>query len=187
MRRTLTATAFVIAIVIVGDSTALRSQGSMEPPPRNLDEFDRMFNELSNGDRWGRDDQLGTINLVAPAKVRQAASLVKSGLSVSLAHNTTPSPSRGSQTRRVESRCHYERNPDRHPAAARCAISRTGHGGVHARHRSMGEEVWCASDLGRRCASLHRPVGKTRSHGAVALARTRRGISCIRWEMAQGA
>ena len=59
MRRTLTATAFVIAIVIVGDSTALRSQGSMEPPPRNLDEFDRMFNELSNGDRWGRDDQLG--------------------------------------------------------------------------------------------------------------------------------
>jgi hypothetical protein len=46
-----------------------------------------MFNELSNWGRWGRDDQLGTINLVTPAKVRQAASLVKSGLSVSLAHN----------------------------------------------------------------------------------------------------
>ena len=87
MRRTLTATAFLIAAMIGGDSASLRSQGSTEPPPRNLDEFDRMFAELSNWGRWGRDDQLGTINLVTPAKVRQAASLVKSGLSVSLAHN----------------------------------------------------------------------------------------------------
>ncbi len=90
MRRTLTATAFLIAIMISGDSASLRSQGSTEPPPRNLDEFDRMFAELSNWGRWGRDDQLGTINLVTPAKVRQAASLVKSGLSVSLAHNPIP-------------------------------------------------------------------------------------------------
>jgi hypothetical protein len=87
MRRTLTATALLIAAMVSGDFASLRSQGSTEPPPRNLDEFDRMFNELSNWGRWGRDDQLGTINLVTPAKVRQAASLVKSGLSVSLAHN----------------------------------------------------------------------------------------------------
>jgi hypothetical protein len=57
------------------------------PAPRNLDEFDRMFMELSNWGRWGKDDQLGTVNLVTPAKVRQAAGLVKEGVSVSLAHN----------------------------------------------------------------------------------------------------
>jgi hypothetical protein len=87
MRRTLNATAFLIAVAIVGYTAALRSQGSAEPSPRNLEEFDRMFAELSNWGRWGSDDQLGTINLVTPAKVRQAAGLVKSGLSVSLAHN----------------------------------------------------------------------------------------------------
>jgi kynurenine formamidase len=59
MRRTLTATAILIAAMIGGDSASLRSQGSTEPPPRNLDEFERIFNELSNWGRWGRDDQLG--------------------------------------------------------------------------------------------------------------------------------
>jgi hypothetical protein len=43
MRRTLTATAFLIAVAIGGQSAALCSQGSPEPSPKNLDEFDRMF------------------------------------------------------------------------------------------------------------------------------------------------
>jgi hypothetical protein len=59
-------------MVIVGDSAAVRGQGSTELPPRNLDEFDRMFTELSNWGRWGSGDQLGTINLVTPAKIRQS-------------------------------------------------------------------------------------------------------------------
>ena len=43
--------------------------------------------KLSNWGRWGKDDELGTANLLTDAKRKQAASLVKSGLSVSLAHN----------------------------------------------------------------------------------------------------
>ena len=42
------------------------------------------FKELSNWDRWGREDQLGALNLITPAKRRQAAGLVKKGVSVSL-------------------------------------------------------------------------------------------------------
>ena len=57
------------------------------PPPRNLQEFDKMFTELSNWGRWGAGDQLGTINLVTAEKTRQAAALVKAGISVSLSHN----------------------------------------------------------------------------------------------------
>lgn len=55
--------------------------------PKNAAEFDEMFRRISNWGRWGQDDQLGSANLVTPAKRKQAAALVKNGLSVSLAHN----------------------------------------------------------------------------------------------------
>ncbi len=38
----------------------------------------------SNWGRWGRDDQLGTVNLITPEKVREAAALVKVGKTISL-------------------------------------------------------------------------------------------------------
>src|SRR5689334_21825851 len=43
--------------------------------------------ELSNWGRWGKDDQVGAVNLITPAKRKQAAALVKEGVSVSLARN----------------------------------------------------------------------------------------------------
>ena len=45
-----------------------------------------MLREVSNWGRWGEDDELGTLNLITPKKRREAASLVKDGISVSLAH-----------------------------------------------------------------------------------------------------
>ena len=50
-------------------------------------DVDRWMTELSNWGRWGKDDQLGTLNLITPAKRRQAAALVKDGYSISLAHD----------------------------------------------------------------------------------------------------
>ena len=50
-------------------------------------DIDRWMTELSNWGRWGKDDQLGTLNLITPAKRREAAALVKDGYSVSLAHD----------------------------------------------------------------------------------------------------
>ena len=40
---------------------------------------------LSNWGRWGEDDQLGCLNLITPAKRKQAASLVLDGVAVSCA------------------------------------------------------------------------------------------------------
>ncbi len=61
------------------------------PPPRgipkNLDEFDAYFKKVSNWGRWGKDDELGTLNLITDAKRKQAASLVKVGTAVGLAHS----------------------------------------------------------------------------------------------------
>ena len=50
-------------------------------------DIDRMMTELSNWGRWGPDDQLGTLNLITPAKRKQAVALVKEGFAVSLAHD----------------------------------------------------------------------------------------------------
>ena len=66
--------------------------------PKNADEFDQMFNQVKNWGRWGKDDQLGTANLITDAKRKQAFALVKSRLTVSLAHNplTEAAPDNGS-------------------------------------------------------------------------------------------
>ena len=66
------------------------AQASGEPAsraPRNAAEYDVLFQQVKNWGRWGADDQLGAANLVTEAKRRQAAGLVKVGLTVSLAHN----------------------------------------------------------------------------------------------------
>src|SRR5438128_5155649 len=55
--------------------------------PRNAAEFDTMFQQIKNWGRWGADDQLGSANLVTTAKRKQAVALVKTGETVSLAHN----------------------------------------------------------------------------------------------------
>lgn len=71
-------------LVLVGGSVAL-AQDSAAPAPLSAADIDVMFNELSNWGRWGADDQRGTLNLITPEKRRQAASLVKEGISISLA------------------------------------------------------------------------------------------------------
>jgi kynurenine formamidase len=44
----------------------------------------RLFETCSNWGRWGADDECGTLNYITPEKRVQAATLVKSGLAVSL-------------------------------------------------------------------------------------------------------
>jgi hypothetical protein len=50
-------------------------------------DFQRAMKELSNWGRWGSDDELGAANLITPAKRKQALTLPKEGLPVSLAHD----------------------------------------------------------------------------------------------------
>ena len=56
------------------------------PPLITPAEFDRWMKERSNWGRWGKNDQLGAINLITAAKRKQALAVVKDGISVSLAH-----------------------------------------------------------------------------------------------------
>ena len=56
-----------------------------DAPTMTRVEFDQLMQEISNWGRWGEDDQLGTLNLITPAKRRDAASLVEDGVTVSMA------------------------------------------------------------------------------------------------------
>ncbi len=56
-----------------------------DPPAMTRIEFDQLMQEISNWGRWGANDQLGTLNLITPAKRREAASLVEDGVTVSMA------------------------------------------------------------------------------------------------------
>ena len=50
-------------------------------------DVEKLIVELSNWGRWGKDDQLGALNLITAAKKKAAAKLVREGLSVSLARD----------------------------------------------------------------------------------------------------
>src|SRR5215207_7078596 len=50
-------------------------------------DIEKWMNELSNWGRWGKDDQIGTVNLITAAKRKEAAALVKEGYVVTLAHD----------------------------------------------------------------------------------------------------
>ncbi|HYR89394.1 MAG TPA: cyclase family protein [Terriglobia bacterium] len=74
-------------ILVVTITVAAGPQATVAHPLVTKAEYDRWQKELSNWGRWGKDDEMGTLNLVTPAKRKQAAALVKDGISVSLASN----------------------------------------------------------------------------------------------------
>jgi kynurenine formamidase len=75
-----------VLLLIVAVAIAGRAQ-NREIASRDVTqaEYDRWKRELSNWGRWGKDDQLGTLNLLTPARRRAAAALVREGISISLA------------------------------------------------------------------------------------------------------
>ena len=80
--RFLTAALIVTWTLGTVTSTTVHAQHEMTKA-----DVDKLVTELSNWGRWGKDDQLGSLNLITPKKRKHAAALVTEGLSVSLARN----------------------------------------------------------------------------------------------------
>src|SRR5260221_3805455 len=76
----------VVASLAIG---RVRSQQSSSRPEVPKETLDRWMTELSNWGRWGKDDQLGSLNLVTPEKKRAAMALAKTGTVVSLERPVT--------------------------------------------------------------------------------------------------
>ena len=65
------------------------SQAPASQPLVTQAQYERWQVELSNWGRWGKDDEMGTLNLITPAKRKEATALVKEGFPVSLASNAS--------------------------------------------------------------------------------------------------
>lgn len=79
-----------VAIAASGSSQTVGSTPTVpgaSRAPRNATEFDELFQQVKNWGRWGKDDQLGSVNLITLDKRKQALALVKTLDTVSLAHN----------------------------------------------------------------------------------------------------
>src|SRR5262247_2562918 len=64
----------------------VKAQTSVSSRPKlSAKEVEEMMTTLSNWGRWGKEDQLGALNLITPHKRKQAAAQVTEGVSVSLA------------------------------------------------------------------------------------------------------
>jgi kynurenine formamidase len=77
------------AILFAAPCAGSLAQATKAVPRETLTQaqFDDLFAKISNWGRWGKNDQRGTLNLITPEKRRQAAALVRAGLSVSLARD----------------------------------------------------------------------------------------------------
>src|SRR2546430_744856 len=100
-----------------------------DPVATTLTESDviKMISSLSNWGRWGKDDELGTINLITPEKRKRAAALGRGG-----AEGTLARVGRGGDARRPRGRRAGAAGPRRggrhsaDPDRLLCAAARGG-------------------------------------------------------------
>jgi kynurenine formamidase len=76
-----------VLAIVASAAAGMSSQAGQPASGRAVTEadYEGWKKDLSNWGRWGKDDQIGALNLITTSKRKQAADLVKDGVSVSLA------------------------------------------------------------------------------------------------------
>jgi kynurenine formamidase len=75
----------IVVLLAAARSDGLTGQSTPSGHTVTEAQYEQWKKDLSNWGRWGKDDQIGALNLITPAKRKQAAALVREGVSVSLA------------------------------------------------------------------------------------------------------
>src|SRR2546425_8137996 len=87
-RRMLVGIVSVVAVLVLTLSAGTPQStvtGDRKVTPQ---QFEQWKKDLNNWGRWGKDDEIGTMNFITPAKRKQAAALVKEGFSRSEEHTS---------------------------------------------------------------------------------------------------
>ena len=80
MTRTLALGILLLAAIVTVTESARLSQGTRAGSSKvTREQFEQWKKDLNNWGRWGKDDEIGTMNFITPAKRKQAAGLVKEG------------------------------------------------------------------------------------------------------------
>ncbi|MGY8770479.1 MAG: cyclase family protein [Pirellulales bacterium] len=77
----------MLLCVCFASASLTSSISAAEPATMTSKDIQTMVKELSNWGRWGKEDQLGTMNLITPEKRAAAANLVTEGITVSLSRD----------------------------------------------------------------------------------------------------
>ena len=124
-----------------GPSPEALAAAGTRPASVTKAEYEKWKTDLSNWGRWGKEDQLGAINLITAAKRKQAAALVKEGFTVSLAGdvNTERSADNGQPYEHVMTQTG--------PGGAGDSLSVSFHGYAHTHidafaHRFFEGKMW---------------------------------------------
>jgi len=72
----------LLVLLIVGLAAGKLSSQTAPTHVVTAAEYESWKKELSNWGRWGKDGQIGALNLITPAKRKEAAGLVKERFSV---------------------------------------------------------------------------------------------------------
>jgi kynurenine formamidase len=89
MRQRVRAT-FVLLFVVASALTLAAQAPPTQTPPLDAATIERWMTDLSNWNRWGPQDQRGTVNLMTDATRKAALALVTEGVSVSLSRDADP-------------------------------------------------------------------------------------------------
>jgi hypothetical protein len=114
-------TALVAVVSVLSWGFAIRAQqagaSGQGHPEITRAQTERWMTELSNWGRWGKDDQLGTLNLITQGKRQQALALARRGIVVSLEQRVviTPKPEATKRDGRPHAISFYEIRPRTFP------------------------------------------------------------------------
>lgn len=86
-----TSAAVMGSVLLTLRSSVVAQSATPSRPVVAQAEYERWQTEITNWGRWGKDDEMGALNLITPAKRKQAAALVREGVTVSLASNAATS------------------------------------------------------------------------------------------------
>jgi kynurenine formamidase len=110
-----------------------------------------LFRSCCNWDRWGNDDQLGTLNYITPEVTLAAMGEVRLGRTVSLARTLDARHSTPGAAGPIELHMLYAEGPD--PITCGELISLRVHGMDKTHSDALGHEFWSGQAYGGRRAS----------------------------------
>src|ERR1700745_4039986 len=87
MRTVFVGAVAVVLIAGVKTSAPIAQQQAKPHHTVTKEQYEAWTKDHTNWGRWGKDDEIGTLNLITPAKRKAAAALVKDGVTVSLARD----------------------------------------------------------------------------------------------------